>query len=262
MAATVATPLERSLGRIAGITEMTSSSSLGSIAHHAAVRPHPRHRRRRARRAGGDQRGAQPAADRAAQQSDLPQGQSGRRADHDPGADLGHHDAGPDVRRRLDHHRAEALAGVRASARCRSAAARCRRCASSSIRRSSTSTASASRRAHRARRDQREPAEGIARGRRPPLADLRQRSGEEGRRVPAADRRLPQRRGGPAHRRRRGRRLGAGPAQRGLGQRQAVGADHHQPAAERQHHRDGRRASPRCCRSCARRSRARSTSTW
>jgi multidrug efflux pump len=30
MAATVATPLERSLGRIAGITEMTSSSALGS----------------------------------------------------------------------------------------------------------------------------------------------------------------------------------------------------------------------------------------
>jgi multidrug efflux pump len=30
MASTVATPLERALGRIAGITEMTSSSSLGS----------------------------------------------------------------------------------------------------------------------------------------------------------------------------------------------------------------------------------------
>jgi multidrug efflux pump len=30
MASTVATPLERSLGRIAGVTEMTSSSSLGS----------------------------------------------------------------------------------------------------------------------------------------------------------------------------------------------------------------------------------------
>src|SRR5690606_31404143 len=30
MASTVATPLERSLGRIAGITEMTSSSSAGS----------------------------------------------------------------------------------------------------------------------------------------------------------------------------------------------------------------------------------------
>src|ERR1700722_20322500 len=30
MASTVATPLERTLGRIAGITEMTSSSTLGS----------------------------------------------------------------------------------------------------------------------------------------------------------------------------------------------------------------------------------------
>jgi multidrug efflux pump len=30
MAATVATPLERAMGRIAGVTEMTSSSSLGS----------------------------------------------------------------------------------------------------------------------------------------------------------------------------------------------------------------------------------------
>src|SRR3954454_583048 len=30
MAATVATPLERALGRISGVTEMTSSSSLGS----------------------------------------------------------------------------------------------------------------------------------------------------------------------------------------------------------------------------------------
>ena len=30
MASTVATPLERSLGRIAGVSEMTSSSSLGS----------------------------------------------------------------------------------------------------------------------------------------------------------------------------------------------------------------------------------------
>src|SRR5437762_14260257 len=30
MASTVATPLERSLGRIAGVTEMTSSSALGS----------------------------------------------------------------------------------------------------------------------------------------------------------------------------------------------------------------------------------------
>ena len=39
MAATVATPLERQLGRIAGVTEITSSSSLGIDARHAAVRP-------------------------------------------------------------------------------------------------------------------------------------------------------------------------------------------------------------------------------
>ena len=35
MASSVATPLERQFGRIAGITEMTSSSSLGSDQHHA-----------------------------------------------------------------------------------------------------------------------------------------------------------------------------------------------------------------------------------
>ena len=62
MAATVATPLERQFGRIAGVTEMTSTSSLGSTQRHAAVRSRPRHRRRRARRAGGDQRRARPAA--------------------------------------------------------------------------------------------------------------------------------------------------------------------------------------------------------
>ena len=37
MASSVATPLERQLGHIAGITEMTSSSSLGTHAHHAAI---------------------------------------------------------------------------------------------------------------------------------------------------------------------------------------------------------------------------------
>ena len=57
-------------------------------AHHAAVRPRPRHRRRGARRAGGDQRRARRPADQPAQQPDLPQGQPGRRADPDPGADL------------------------------------------------------------------------------------------------------------------------------------------------------------------------------
>ena len=113
MAATVATPLERALGRIAGVTEMTSSSSLGIDARRAAVRPRPRHRRRGARRAGGDQRGAQHAADRPAEQSDLPQGEPRRCAGADHRAHVRHDDAGADVRRRVDDPRAEACAGRR-----------------------------------------------------------------------------------------------------------------------------------------------------
>ena len=41
MAATVAAPLERQLGTIAGVTEITSVSSLGSDLDHGAVRPQP-----------------------------------------------------------------------------------------------------------------------------------------------------------------------------------------------------------------------------
>ena len=37
MASSVATPLERQFGRIAGITEMTSSSYLGTHADYAAI---------------------------------------------------------------------------------------------------------------------------------------------------------------------------------------------------------------------------------
>ena len=62
MASAVATPLERQFGRIAGVSEMTSTSSLGSTSVVAAVRPRPRHQRGGARRAGGDQCGARPAA--------------------------------------------------------------------------------------------------------------------------------------------------------------------------------------------------------
>ena len=58
MAATVAAPLERRLGEIPGVIELTSRSSLGSDPHHHPVRPQPQHRRRRARRAGRDQRRA------------------------------------------------------------------------------------------------------------------------------------------------------------------------------------------------------------
>ena len=84
MASAVATPLERRFGRIAGLTEMTSASSLGSTNAHAAVRSGPRRRRGRARRAGGDQRRRRRAARQPADPPHLPEGEPGRRADPDP----------------------------------------------------------------------------------------------------------------------------------------------------------------------------------
>ena len=57
MAATVAAPLERQFGQIAGVTQMTSVSTLGSTVDHAAVRSQPQHRRRRPGRAGRDHGG-------------------------------------------------------------------------------------------------------------------------------------------------------------------------------------------------------------
>ena len=113
MAATVAAPLERRLGEIAGVTELTSTSSLGTIAHHGAVRPHAQHRGRRARRAGGAQRRAQRPARRPADAADLPQSQSRGGADADPGADLEDAAAERDLRRRRQRHRAAHLAGRR-----------------------------------------------------------------------------------------------------------------------------------------------------
>ena len=55
---------------------------------HDPVRPEPQHRRGGARRAGGDQRGADVSAGEPAGQPDLSQGEPGGRADHDSGADL------------------------------------------------------------------------------------------------------------------------------------------------------------------------------
>ena len=133
MASSVATPLERQFGRIAGVTEMTSASQLGSTQVIMQFDLTRNIDARRARRAGGDQRRARAAAGEPAEQPDLPQGQSGRRADHHAGAD---------VRRRRQRRacttspRPSCSRGSRrspASARCSSAAARCRRCASRSI---------------------------------------------------------------------------------------------------------------------------------
>ncbi len=58
------------------------------IGDHPAVQPGSQPGHRRAGGAGGDQRSGQPAAGRPAGAADLRQGQSGRRADPDPGADV------------------------------------------------------------------------------------------------------------------------------------------------------------------------------
>jgi hypothetical protein len=130
MAASVATPLERQLRHIAGITEMTSSSSLGSSQRHDPVRFEPRHRRRRAGRAGSHQRCAHLSAGEPAQQSRLPEGESLRCADHDSRAHFGQVRRHEDLRPGLDHPRAEAFAPLTGSGRLVLAEALHRRCAS------------------------------------------------------------------------------------------------------------------------------------
>ena len=112
MASSVATPLERQFGRIAAVTEMTSSSTLGSMQHHPAIRSEPQHRRRRARRAGRHRRRPRLPADQSAQQPQLPQSESGRFAHLHARAHLRRAEQGPDVRRRLHHHGAETVAGA------------------------------------------------------------------------------------------------------------------------------------------------------
>ena len=113
MATSVATPLERRLGthRRRQRNHLVEQHRHG--ARHAAVRPQPQHRRRRARSAGGDQRRARRSAGHAAQQPDLSQGQPGGRAGHHPGADLEDAHAGADLRRGLEHRAAAPVAGRR-----------------------------------------------------------------------------------------------------------------------------------------------------
>jgi multidrug efflux pump subunit AcrB len=83
VATTVASPLERHLGQIADVTEMTSSSTVGSTRITLQFGT---------RRPGGDQRVTGGPSNQPADQSDLPQGQSRRRPDPDPDLDVGHHD--------------------------------------------------------------------------------------------------------------------------------------------------------------------------
>ena len=88
MTSSVTAPLERQFGQMPSLNQMSSHSSAGAsvITLQFGLDCQPGHRR--AGSAGGDQRRRQPAAVRPAGAADLCQGQSGRRADPDAGADL------------------------------------------------------------------------------------------------------------------------------------------------------------------------------
>ena len=206
MATSVATPLERRLGTIAGVNEITSSSRIGSARVtlqfdlsrniDGAAREVQAAINASARRPAGD----------AAQQPDLSQGQPGRRAGDHPGADL--EDAARRGRSttRSPTSSASACRRSTASATSRSAAARCRRCASSCCRSRcnrygiSTEDVRAAIQASNANRPK-----GAIAGRRPAPADLHPDAGAEGERLRADGGRLAQRRRGAPARRRRGR---------------------------------------------------------
>src|SRR5499427_6798489 len=95
MASSVATPLERQFGRIAGVTEMTSTSSLGNT---QIVLQFDLSRNVDA--AGRDQCGPREPPGRPALESLLAQGQSGRRPDHAARPRLRRRRQGEDLRHR------------------------------------------------------------------------------------------------------------------------------------------------------------------
>ena len=144
MATTVATPLERHLGRIADVTEMTSPSSVGSTRITLQFDLN--------RNIDGAARDVQAAINAA--RADLPtslrSNPTYRKVNPADAPILilaltsDTLTQRPDLRRRLDRPAAGAVAGRRRRPGRRSAAARCRRCGSSSTRWRCTNTASAS----------------------------------------------------------------------------------------------------------------------
>ena len=211
MASSVATPLERALGTIAGVNEITSNSSQGSTRIYVQFDLGKDINAAAREVQAAINAVAVAAAERAAGHAELPQDQPVAGADHDPGADLEDEDRRarsttsprPCWRRRWRRSPASATSP--------SAADRCRPCASNCSRTRSRITASRSTTcAGRSSRRQPAAAEGRGRGRPALLADPGQRPADQGRRLPAADRPLPERRAGapvgrgPRHRRRRG----------------------------------------------------------
>ena len=96
IATSVAQPLERQIAQIPGVSQMTSTSSLGRNGDHRPVRSQPQHRRRRQRHPGCDQRRRRAIAEGSAESADLSQGQPLRHAHPHPLRS---------IRRRPDHRR-------------------------------------------------------------------------------------------------------------------------------------------------------------
>ncbi len=135
MTSSITAPLERQFGQMPGLKQMSSTSSGGASVITLQFDLEPVARRRRAGSAGGDQRVRQLPAGRPADAADLQQGQSGRHADHDAGADVEDAAAAEDRGPRRHAARDEALAAARRRAWSASAAASGRRCASRPTRR-------------------------------------------------------------------------------------------------------------------------------
>ena len=91
MASLVTAPLERNFGQIPSLAGDDLVELVRGQPDHAAVRPRPRDRRRRAGRAGRDQRVGLGAAAQPALPAGLLQGEPRRRADGNAGDHVGHH---------------------------------------------------------------------------------------------------------------------------------------------------------------------------
>ena len=113
MASSVATPLERMFGRIAGITQMTSISQLGNTSIVMQFDLDRKRRCRRTRRSGGHQCRARPATREPSEQSDLAQGKPSRIRDFGFGADVGNRHPAAALRRGRVHFGAEDTADRR-----------------------------------------------------------------------------------------------------------------------------------------------------
>ena len=241
MAATVAAPLERRLGEIPGVTEITSTSSLGTTNITIQFDLD--------RSIDGAARDVQAALNAALTDlpGDLPtlaghaQGQSVGVADPDPGADLQHHAGEQHVRCRRQRHRPAHRPRSRASPRSPSTAPSSRRCASASIRSPSPRWASAWRTSAPPsptpiRRARSAPSTAPIW----PAPSAPTISSAPSRDYQNLVVKIGQRHRGPAGRHRRCR---AGRAQQPLGglvQRPAVGAAGRHQAGRRQRHRHGR----------------------